>query len=45
MRAYFGTFHFGIRMELSIAILLWRQKIKYRLLSNYLFQAAQEHGG
>ena len=30
---YFGTFHFGI----SIVLLLWRQKIKYELLSNRLF--------
>ena len=38
---YFGTFHFDI----SIALLLWRKKIKYELLLNHLFEKAQEHGG
>ena len=38
---HFGTFHLGV----TIAILLWREKVKYRLLSNHLFQKAQEHVG
>ena len=38
---HFGTFH----CRINIMLLLWRRKIKYGLLSNQLYERAQEHGG
>ena len=32
-------FHFG-----TLVLGLWRQKLKYRLISDHLFQTTQEHG-
>ena len=37
----FQDLYFGI----SIVLLLWRQKLKYRLFSNHLFQRVQEDSG
>ena len=34
-----------LHCTLTLVLILWRQKRKYGLLSNHLFQRKQEHGG
>ena len=35
----------GIWFNLTSVLVFWRQKLKYGLISNHLFQTTQEHGG